>query len=71
MDYTYFDMIRSRRMPEVYDEVTGRFPADTPVGMAYVPYQTWEEPYETDAAFEAGTLFSSLDYPLGDGGAVK
>lgn len=71
MDYTYFDMIRSRKMPGSSGETIGRFPADTPVGMAYVPYQIWEDPYETDTALEAGTLFSSLDYPLEDGGAGK
>ena len=24
----------------------GRFPEDTPLAMAYVPFQMWEKPYE-------------------------
>lgn len=71
MDYTYFDIIRNRKKPESGNEVTAAFPAATPSGMAYVPYQSWEEPYETNTAFSAGTLFSSLDYPLEDGGAER
>lgn len=42
----------------------GRFPADTPVGMAYVPYQFWERPYDMSTALSRGTLFPSLDKPF-------
>lgn len=40
------------------------FPADTPVGMAYVPYQMWETPYDDVVGFVRGTIFPSLDKPF-------
>jgi len=33
-------------------------------GMAYVPFQQWEEIYSADDAYTAGTLFPSLDLPF-------
>lgn len=45
-------------------EVKGRFPKDTPIGMMYVPYQKWEEPYDTELAHSRGTIFPSLDLPF-------
>ncbi len=50
---------------------TGAFPADTPLAMAYVPYQVWETPYETDVALQRGTIFKSLDKPFIGEEAVK
>lgn len=45
------------------------FPDQTPPGMAYVPYQQWEEPYDVDTAFPIGTIFPALDYPYRGGGS--
>ena len=42
----------------------GRFPQDTPLAMAYVPMQTWEEPYDMEEGFCRGTIFPSLYYPF-------
>ncbi|MGN0666380.1 MAG: spore coat associated protein CotJA [Huintestinicola sp.] len=42
----------------------GKFPDETPLAMAYVPYQSWEKPYEENKALEAGTIFPSLDMPF-------
>lgn len=42
----------------------GKFPAETPVAMAYVPFQQWEKPYEQDVALQRGTIFPSLDKPF-------
>ena len=42
----------------------GRFPEETPLAMAYVPMQTWEEPYDMEEGFCRGTIFPSLDYPF-------
>lgn len=47
------------------------FPQDTPLGMAYVPFQQWEEPYDADTAFPIGTIFSALDYPFRGGGPCE
>ncbi len=49
----------------------GAFPADTPLAMAYVPYQVWETPYEQDVALQRGTIFKSLDKPFIGEEAVK
>ncbi len=46
------------------------FPAETPPGMAYVPFQQWEEPYALDTAFPIGTIFSALDKPFRGGGPL-
>ncbi len=44
------------------------FPAQTPIGMCYVPFQQWETPYDENVALERGTMFPSLDLPfLGKG----
>lgn len=40
------------------------FPAETPVGMCYVPFQQWETPYAENVGFERGTIFPSLDLPF-------
>ena len=42
----------------------GRFPNDTPIGMAYVPYQFWEKPYDEPTALSRGTIFPALDKPF-------
>lgn len=40
------------------------FPAETPIGMCYVPFQQWETPYAENIALERGTIFPSLDLPF-------
>lgn len=40
------------------------FPEKTPIGMAYVPYQMWEKPYDDAVALARGTIFPSLDKPF-------
>ena len=42
----------------------GKFPAETPVAMAYVPFQSWEKPYDMDAGLSRGAIFPSLDKPF-------
>ena len=44
------------------------FPAVTPPGMAYVPFQQWGEIYDAENGFSSGTLFPVLDLPFGMGG---
>lgn len=39
------------------------FPAQTPLAMAYVPVQKLSAVYESDVAFQTGTLFPDLDKP--------
>ncbi len=43
---------------------TAAFPAETPVGMMYVPFQKWEYVYEPQVAIERGTIFEALDKPF-------
>ena len=40
------------------------FPAETPVGMAYVPFQQWKNVYESSVALDRGTIFEDLDKPF-------
>ncbi len=42
----------------------GRFPKEMPVGMFYVPMQSWGDLYDPDAALCRGTLFQDLDKPF-------
>lgn len=42
----------------------GRLPEDMPIGMAYVPMQFWEKPYDNATALSRGTIFPSLDKPF-------
>ena len=46
------------------EQPQGKFPQNTPIGMAYVPFQEWEEPYDENTALMKGTIFPSLDKPF-------
>ncbi len=37
---------------------------DLPLTMAYVPMQNWRDIYDSDVAFERGTVFAQLDKPF-------
>jgi hypothetical protein len=50
---------------------TGAFPKETPLAMAYIPVQLWENPYDADTALSRGTIFPSLDKPFIGEEAVK
>lgn len=50
----------------------GRFPQVTPLAIAYVPYQEWEDTYAENVALAKGTIFPSLDMPfLGKEGVAQ
>lgn len=40
------------------------FPKQTPLAMAYIPFQKWETPYEPEVGLSRGTIFPSLDKPF-------
>lgn len=44
-----------------------RFPKNTPLAMAYVPFQQWGNVYDDAEALDKGTLFPDLDFPFGGG----
>lgn len=48
-----------------------RFPKNTPLAMAYVPFQQWGETYGDDEALSRGTLFPELDLPFSKGGKAR
>lgn len=50
---------------------TSRFPKNTPLAMAYVPFQQWGEVYDPEKALCSGTLFPDLDFPFERGGGQK
>ena len=49
----------------------GAMPRKLALAMAYVPFQTWEKPYEDDTALCRGTAFPCLDKPFIGEEAVK
>lgn len=59
------DYYKRRPMPD-YGGFKGmsEFPAETPLGMAYVPFQTWGDIYPLEKAFDKGTIFPPLDFPF-------
>lgn len=71
MDYGFFDVMKMN-VPDPANvsrgksvqTVNGRFPSDTPLAMAYVPFQTFETIYDPEQALDRGTIFPELDFPL-------
>lgn len=45
-----------------------KFPKDTVVAMAYVPWQELQDVYEPEKALFRGTIFPELDKPFTAGG---
>lgn len=50
---------------------SGVLPSKVVYAMAYVPFQQWETPYDTDVALSRGTIFPCLDKPFIGEEAVK
>jgi len=66
------DMITPNPKQQVLSaETRTPFPKETPIGMAYVPFQQWEKPYDDAVGFVRGTIFPSLDKPFIGEEAVK
>ncbi len=61
-------MLRQPPMNSGNNGSTNKFPANTPLAMAYVPYQQWGEVYTEDEALSHGTLFPELNFPFSGGG---
>jgi hypothetical protein len=56
----------------IMDSNRSAFPKDTPLAMAYVPFQKFGEIYEPEVAFNMGTLYKELNKPfLGSAGVMK
>lgn len=53
---------RSNRKTPADSSYISPFPKNTPLAMAYVPYQNWSEPYEAAKGLEEGTLFEDLNF---------
>lgn len=47
-----------------FKDITNSFPEKAPLGMAYVPFQKWEEPLPENQALEEGAIFPGLIYPF-------
>jgi hypothetical protein len=45
-------------------EPKAEFPENTPLAMAYVPFQQWLSTYDENTAFNQGTIFPQLDFPF-------
>ena len=57
--------------PKKNSDIMTPFPKETPLAMAYVPFQMWEKPYDDAVGFVRGTIFPSLDKPFIGEEAVK
>lgn len=77
MDFSMFENMRfntdsvsaqpvrnSSRNNQSEPEVMSRFPSETPLAMAYVPFQHWSEVYSEEEALKSGTLFPELNLPF-------
>ena len=69
MTWDHFHLFEDTPQPPEQTGMRTPLPEETPIGMAYVPYQQWEEPYDADTAFPIGTMFPALDYPYRGGGS--
>ena|GEM_PF-2577573 len=56
------------QMPMHHHHNGGDFACDPGLGICYVPMQTWEQVYDEDTAFSAGTIFPCLNKPFLGGG---
>lgn len=50
-----------------YGQSGSCFERDFPVGMAYVPWQQWNQTYNLAQGLQRGTIFPELDYPFSMG----
>ncbi len=57
-------MMPGTMQPAENTKPTSVFPAVTPPGMAYVPFQQWGEVYSSEKGFQNGTMFPVLDLPF-------
>lgn len=57
----------SRNMNSGITGDISRFPKNTPLAMAYVPFQQWNQVYDDSEALCKGTLFPELDLPFTGG----
>ncbi|MCR5121313.1 MAG: spore coat associated protein CotJA [Ruminococcus sp.] len=65
MTTLFLDSVLGEKKPaDGCPKTQGIFPAETPVGMAYVPFQFWEKTYDEPTALARGTIFPSLDKPF-------
>ncbi len=53
-----------RNNNNVQSSTPSLFPENISLAMAYVPFQAWQNIYDVDDAFNAGTLFADLDKPF-------
>lgn len=61
------EAMNSRNMRPGNSGDISRFPKNTPLAMAYVPFQQWGNVYDDAEALDKGTLFPDLDFPFGGG----
>ena len=53
-----------RTRNDVQNNEMSLFPQNISLAMAYVPYQNWQNIYDIDDGFKAGTIFADLDKPF-------
>lgn len=56
--------------PQTMTSNYGQTQSQYPIGMGYVPIQSWQQPYPVEQAISRGTIFSDLDLPFMMGGCI-
>jgi len=59
------DLLDIEIMPRAFSDGCSTCLNDLPIAYAYVPYQKFETPYDKETALKVGTIFPSLNKPLG------
>lgn len=62
-DFGYLPANACPMQPSCRNQVNNNI-SDMPIGMGYVPWQTWGQIYSLEQGLERGTIFPELDYPF-------
>ena len=67
-NYSLHEILNGTARLSQNNQVIEKSNANQLIAMCFVPMQEWEQLYDEDTAYSAGTVFPSLNKPfLGDG----
>lgn len=68
MAWNHFHLFEDTPQPPEQTGMRTPLPEETPIGMAYVPYQQWDTTFSAEEGFPKGTIFPQLYKPFCPGG---
>ena len=68
MAWDHFHLFEDTPQPPEQTGMRTPLPEETPIGMAYVPYQQWDTTFSAEEGFPKGTIFPQLYKPFCSGG---